>query len=207
MDYLPIHRKIFLDICMKVCYNTLMNNDDTKHPPWESQAPRRDNKFRNSLNKLYTKSLFFETTLADKSSVVYTLKAWDHLSYPSLERLYLEVADPTEYRFAKAHLDGWTHWRLLSSLEWFKPYVQNWRHELSVKLKSESISKIQDIARGTGRDSLTAAKTLLDLVGSPGRRSTAGRPPKDQEEVQAAQATLEARLVAEDVFRLKQELN
>lgn len=165
------------------------------------------NRYRNGTNKLLTKSLFFETTLADKALVVYTLKAWDHLGYPSLERLYLDVADPTEYRFAKAHLDGWSHWKLLTSLDWFKPYVQNWRAELEVKLRSEAVAKIQDIARGTGRDSLTAAKTLLDLQGSSSRRSGAGRPPKDHEESQAAQATLEARLVAEDVFRLKQELN
>lgn len=164
------------------------------------------NKFRNASHKLFTQSLFYETA-TDKSTVIYTLKPWPHEGFPSLYQIYMDIADPAEYRFAKSALDGWDHFLLLSSLDWFKPHLSRWRAELSAKLHSESIAKIREIAGGTGRDSLTAAKTVIDLVGGSPSRSKAGRPPKDQEELNRSHEALQARLVAEDVFRLQKELN
>jgi hypothetical protein len=112
--------------------------------------------------------------------VVYTLKNEDHEGYPSLYRLYMETADPTEYRFACEHLDGWEHWETLSECAWFKPYITAWRRELDVRIKSLSLSRILQTASGGGRDAFQAGKYLLE-GGWQGRddRKRAGRPTKD----------------------------
>jgi hypothetical protein len=135
--------------------------------------------FRNETNSRYTKGLFYEQTLSDKSSVVYTLKDHDHQGYPSLYRLYMETNDPTEYRFATEHLDGWEHWEMLCSCTWFQPYVSRWRHELELRMKSEALARIMREARTNSKESFTANRYLLEKGWEP-KKSQAGRPTKDQ---------------------------
>lgn len=114
-------------------------------------------------NVRYTKALFFEVAVDDKSNVMYTLKDKDHKGYPSLYRLYMDMADPLEINFAEAYLDGWEHWQMICDTVWFKPYIKRWRHELQLKLRAEALLRIRDIAKDeTHRGSLAANKILLD---------------------------------------------
>lgn len=168
-------------------------------------------KFRNSTNGRYLKGLFFETTGADKASVSYTLKDWDHtvdgVVYPSLYRLYIEQEDLTEYEFANAHLDGWEHWEMLNSTSWFKPYVDRWRKELSLKLKARALNRLKAEAASNSKNAFLANKYLVEkgYVDS-GEKHGRGRPTKDQVKAAAHEQALHERRLEEDFERLK-ELN
>lgn len=101
-----------------------------------------------------TRGLFYETTLADKSTVVYTLKERDHEGYPSLYRLYMEASDPTEYTFATTHMGSWSHWEYLLGNKWFSEYISAWRKELEIKIRSTALASI--IAAGKHPDTKVA---------------------------------------------------
>jgi hypothetical protein len=158
--------------------------------------------FRSSTNSRYLKGLFYETTLANKFSVVYTLKDQDHLSFPSLYRLYLEANDPTEYRFALEHLDGWEHWEMLCSCTWFKPYVERWRRELELRLKSESLARIMREAKTNSKESFTANRYLLEKGWEAKDKNPRGRPSKEQIQQQAQVIALTDRRLEEDFERI-----
>jgi hypothetical protein len=152
---------------------------------------------KNASGRRYTKGLFYEMTLEDKSSVSYTLKDRDYTdrrsgkTYPSLKRLYMEVADPTEYLFAEQHLDGWDHWLELVECTWFKDYADRWRSELEVKLRAEALRRIKLEAKSTSKNAFTANKLLLDggwKDKSQGGSKPVGRPSK--EAVKAAEAQM-----------------
>lgn len=144
-------------------------------------------KFKTDQGVFLTKSLFFEmVSYSDKPYCVYTLKNEDHpQGYPSLRRLYLEEADPTEYTFATKHLDGWDHWKRLLECEWFKPYVESWREELELKLKSQAYKRMMAEAEDNlSKNKLAANKFIIETVRRVqrnedlGEKNTKGRPDK-----------------------------
>ncbi len=134
--------------------------------------------FVDSMGKPMTQSLFLEIGYSDKA--VYTLKEDDHdyngKIYPSLKRLYLECADPTEYSFAKEHLLGWRHWQRICENKALKGHIMEWREELEVMLRCQGIkAAIQNATEG----GFQAAKWLADR----GWESRgAGRPTKAEVE-------------------------
>lgn len=159
--------------------------------------------FKNSTGRRYLQALFYETTLSDKSTVVYTLKESDHEGYPSLSRLYLETGDPTEYQFAIRYLDGWSHWQELSTAKWFQPYVEAWRAELAVKLDSEALARIQEVARDKAHPGYYYAnKHLLELARKPVDAKKRGRPTKGSSPVEETHERAILREIAEDAKRL-----
>ena len=67
--------------------------------------------------------------------------------YPSLKKLYLETGDPTEYKFYTKWLGGKEHWeKCLESLN-FKQMVDKWREELEIKIRSEAVVGIGEMAK------------------------------------------------------------
>lgn len=162
-----------------------------------------DSEFRLSNRKRLLKGLFYEMTNADKTGVKYTLKDEDHLGYPSLSRLYIEMEDPTEYNFAVAYLESWDHWQMLCAAAWFKPFISKWRIELEVRLKSKAISAIKSEANG-GRNSFAANKWLVEKGWEPkeGQGRTRGRPTKDQINQAAHQLANESLQFQEDLERI-----
>lgn len=166
-------------------------------------------KFRNSSNGRYLKGLFYETTGADKASVSYTLKDWDHVVgdevYPSLYKLYLESEDLTEYTFANTHLDGWEHWEMLTACNWFKPYVSRWRKELSLLIKARSLSRLKAEAASSSKNAFLANKYLIEKgwVETDEPKSGRGRPSKDEVKAAAHEIAIVERRLDEDYERLK----
>ena len=150
----------------------------------------------------YTRGLFFETTLQDKSSVVYTLKDEDHEGYPSLYRLYMDMADTTEFEFSNKYLDGHDHWKKLSETTWFKPYVERWREELRLKLEAIYRARLEQMAADGGKEALAATKTLLEINRKATERKKVGRPPTDtsQDDLTAVRAS--QGLIEDDYDRL-----
>jgi hypothetical protein len=157
------------------------------------------NSFRIPTGQRKLRGLFFETTGADKTSVVYTLKDRDHEGYPSLYRLYMEADDPTEYSFAVSHLDGWDHWEILCQCTWFKPYVARWRRELEIRFRSRSLKAIQGLASSPDSKDYHQANKFLVSAGWQDSRK-AGRPSKA--EIQKA-----AKAAAQEITSTEDEFN
>lgn len=166
------------------------------------------NPFRNSMGKRYLRGLFFEESPEDKSACLYTLKREDHLGYISLYRLFMNEGDLTEYRFATKYLDGWSHWQELSQSSWFKPYIEDWRHELEVKVRSLALVSIQAVAADPSHSaSFQANRYLLEGVWKPAGASKRGRPTKDEVKAEIiAQATSNGK-INDDAKRIGLNIN
>jgi hypothetical protein len=118
-------------------------------------------KFLDSMNRPITQGLFLEIGYTENS--YYTLKDHDHnyndRIYPSLKRLYLEEADPTEYAFACKYLLGWRHWLRLLENKQIRKHIDEWREELEVKLRAQGVANIIAAAQ---QGSYQAGKWMAD---------------------------------------------
>ena len=160
-------------------------------------------RFKNQMGVRYLQGLFYETVNADKSTVLYTLKDADHMGFPSLYRLYIEAEDPTEYKFATAHLDGWDHWDILSSCSWMQPYVTRWRRELDIRLRSRALAEIQAVAAAREHNShFTANKYLLEATWKPAGERKVGRTTKDAIRAEATRLRSAEREIEDDAKRI-----
>lgn len=130
---------------------------------------------------------------------IYTLKDVDYeykgKFYPSLSRLYLLIADPTEYSFATQCLLGWKHWQRICENKQLRVYVDEWRIELEVKLRSQGV--LEAIRQAPA--SFNAAKWMAD--GSWEKRG-AGRPSKEEIEKRAKIAEKVSDEYSADIVRL-----
>ena len=105
-------------------------------------------KFKDSGGRPITQSLFLEIGYSENA--FYTLKDEDYeyngKVYPSLKRLYLEHEDVHEYDFATTYLLGWNHWQRLLNNKQVRKYIDEWRNELDLKLKSAGFRAILESA-------------------------------------------------------------
>lgn len=131
------------------------------------------------MGRPLTQSLFLEVGYSE--SAIYTLKDVDHeyegRIYPSLKRLYLEVADPTEYKFATTYLTGIKQWQRICENAQLKPRIEEWRFELEVKLRSEGILAVRRHSQSKHPSAWQASKWLADRGWD---TRGAGRPSKEE---------------------------
>lgn len=174
--------------------------------------------YKTDQGVFYTKSLFFETisSVADRGHVIYTLKAEDHNGLPSLRRLYLEEMDPTEYSFANKYLGGWDHWKKFLESDWFRPYLEAWREELEIKMKSLAYQKIMEEAKDDlSKNKIIANKYIVETLRriqkneDLGARNTKGRPDKASIDKQAFELAQQHQNISDDAIRVlaTKELN
>lgn len=143
------------------------------------------NKFKNNQGVYYTKGLFIEEVLYDPISAIYSIKEYDRTLdgkfYPSLYKLYMEMEDVTEYEFATTYLDGWTHWKKLCDTSFFKPHIEAWREELTIKLKAKALANIKLKAMDPdNKDSYQASKYLVEKGWEEKKKGGVGRPTKEK---------------------------
>lgn len=138
------------------------------------ETPSKD-KMIDSMGRPITQSLFLEIGYTD--AAVYTLKdndfEYNGKLLPSIKRLYLEIADPTEYEFATACFIGWSHWQRICENKAIRRHIEEWRMELEVKLRSRGVKAAIFAANG---GNYQAAKWLADRgwdTRGPGRPSKA----------------------------------
>lgn len=131
-----------------------------------------------STGKPMTQSLFLE--IGYNEHAVYTLKDDDYeyngKLFPSLKKLYLAKEDPTEYEFAVEYLLGWRHWKRLCENKLIRKYIDEWREELELKLRSRGVKESIKAAEAGG---FQAAKWLADRGWE---QRGAGRPSKAEVE-------------------------
>ena len=152
--------------------------------------------YKDGQGRWRTQSLFRETFVqVEGYPPVFTLREHDYKGFPSFRRLFLEVADPTGYKFAQKVLGSYDHWKKLIGSEWFQAELQGWIEELEVKQTSEAIDKIKAIAASDSGQSLQAAKFLIEKAYRPSR---AGRPKKEKKVESIA-----SKLLDDDFERMK----
>ena len=161
--------------------------------------------FKDSIGRWRTASLFEETCDDPaKYPPIYTLNGGDTSSCVSLKDKYLELADTTEYVFAKMYLGGYDHWKRICESYVLKPYIADWRLELDKRLQANYLTQLREIAAGTGNAALSATKYLLETQTSFGKNGTAkrGRPSKEEVAGNLKEETRTAKELAEDAARL-----
>lgn len=172
------------------------------------------NKFRHPITNIrLTRSLFYEA-IADKSLCIYTLKDIDYKGYKSFYKEYMRIADPTEYRVAKELLDGYEHWEMLCATSWFKQYVDKWRKELQVKIKSEALHKIMQEAKTNPKEMVNANKYILEKGWEQSTKNNeninkreVGRPSQDKIRKEAIDLFNREEEIQRDLQRLGEVLN
>lgn len=176
-------------------------------------------KYKDNRGRYRTASLFLETydwdldplvyqpvwTLADTDKKVdpnhrfYDLYP-DH-TFPSFRRLYLEYMDPVEFRFATEVLGSDRQWKLLQTLKWFQPYLEEWRMALDLKLRSEATRTIRAIAEDpTSKGQLQAAKWLAERGYA--SKQEKGRPSRHELANKLASEVVASKMLEEDAERI-----
>jgi len=126
-------------------------------------------KYKDAQGRFLTQGLFFERCVFDELFgeewiPPFTLKEYDHehkgKKYKSLRQIYLSYEDPTEYQFAIDTLGSWDHWMKLQDSPWFKPFLESWRAELEVKIRSQGIRNM--LVASAGEKGIQAAKWLAE---------------------------------------------
>jgi hypothetical protein len=131
---------------------------------------------------------------------LYTLKDEDPKGeLPSLKRLYLDANDPTEYQFAMDAFGEWNHWQIISKLAWMEDYVNAWRAELEIKMRSEAVKIIIEESK-SGKGKYNAAKFVSDAGW---KEKSRGRPSKAEVKRQAKITASIEKAIEEDLERIE----
>ena len=193
--------------------NTVTWLEESLH---EIEEHRQSNLFVRQKNNAYpTMSLVLEPAKligADETSIkpiftfkeddyFYSGKMFENKKYISLRRLYLEIADLTEYIFAKTIFGNFDHWkcffmsidtdevgRYTEPYKWFKDVVA-WRGELELALRAKGLQSIVDKSSNSAN-----AKWLVDrgwttegqLMGTTSGVRKRGRPSKAEVSTRAS---------------------
>lgn len=135
---------------------------------------------KDTQGRWLTQALFWEHRLPNYDPI-FTLKEYDlekdGVVYKSLKKLYLEEGDAAEYIFATKYLGGWPHWQKMCGTQMLRPFIDEWRKELEIKMKATAIKAIAQIAIDSGnKGQLSAAKYIAEKGWEPNR----GRPSKEE---------------------------
>ena len=171
--------------------------DDKETDPKGSDKPTGYEHLKDSMGRFRTLSLFVEHK-HDSYPAPFTLKDYNHKGAMSMYLKYMEYSDPTEYSFALGMLGSWKHWELLTSSEWFSPYVTQWRKELKQKLAYE---RFQEMLKAADKGNIHASKWLDERFGVK-PRSKRGRPSKAEKAAHLKEVADEKALIREEAERL-----
>lgn len=139
--------------------------------------------YKTPTNSWFTKALFYEQynmyTIEKRPSIkpVFTLYN-DQPGLINARKTFVELGDPSGYKWAIKYLGDYDHWRFLMECSWFREAYEVWMNELNMKLQSEAIDRIKEIASNpTDKQSLVANKWLAS---KPWQEKTTnrGRPSK-----------------------------
>lgn len=158
-------------------------------------------KLKDTQGRPLTQGLFLELGYNTKYAI-YTLNDEDReykgQTYISLKKRYLDLEDVTEYVFANTWLINWDHWQRLQSNKSIFPFIEKWRYELELSIRSSAIQSI--ITESGGDKGFQAAKWLASRGWD---KRGPGRPSKDQQAHDRAILNNIEEDFAEDVRRMQ----
>ena len=157
---------------------------------------------KDPCGKWLTKALFIEFK-HPKYTPSWTLKDEDFekdgVMYPSLKQIFLAYSDPTEYSFATEVIGSWAHWQMICQSYHLKPWLDKWRDELEVKVRSEAVMAVRNSAINDGSKGVTAAKYMAEK----GWDKKRGRPSKDEVTREKKIAAGISKEIEEDLARME----
>lgn len=154
----------------------------------EEAEIERSKGFKNANGALLSKRLIFELCDIEFNQAIYTLRDYDFIDsnngheLKSLKNRYLEIADPTEYRFGTKYFYSWAHFQKMLKNKKFLAHINAWREELDLMLKSKGIEMQTKLAE---EGNAQAAKWLAEK-GYKVEAAYKGRPTKKQEDMNKA---------------------
>ena len=117
------------------------------------------------MGRWRTQSLFWEIR-SENLEPLFTLKDYDHevdgVVYPSLKLIYMSYLDTTEYEFAIEVFGSWKAWQKISSNQDLKVFIDEWRAEMEVKIRSLALRSLLETARNEGSKGTAAAKYITE---------------------------------------------
>lgn len=137
--------------------------------------------YKTDKNVWFTQSLFWDkwihlqNDLRQDFAPIYTLYS-DKPGYICARTTFVELNDPTGYKWAMKYLGDYEHWKYLMKAKWFREAYDVWIDELKTKLRSEALDTIKTIAtNGQPAQALVAAKYLASFEWE---KASRGRPSK-----------------------------
>lgn len=94
---------------------------------------------------------------------------------------FVEIGDPTGYKWAEKYLGSWEHYVQLLKCSWFKEVLDKALDKLEAQNLSQAIDEIKDIAANPGPQRLAATRYLAEKGWKKGSGKTTvgrGRPTK-----------------------------
>lgn len=120
-----------------------------KYPNYDYEANKH--LLLDSTGRRITSGLFHE--LNDSGvTPIFHLADW--------KKVYVDIADPTEYRTAMALIGDWDHWKMLRGNPIVARYLDEWKAEVEIKLRSHAI--VQMVAQSKTDKGTAAARWLAE---------------------------------------------
>ena len=166
---------------------------------------------KDSMNRYRTLSLFEgRTPTSEDLNPIFTLDD-HHGKLPSFKRLYVDIADPSEYGVAMGLLGSWEHWSRLIECTWFKPILKECREELNAKIRSMAVSQIindgkvafSEATRLAANKFLATGDYLVEAEKEVTKEAAKrGRPSKEEVERRTKEILTEEAIVNADYLRM-----
>jgi hypothetical protein len=136
--------------------------------------------YRNSMNVRYSRVLFWEEWVQlplDRKVIDPPFTLYDDKpNCVNGRKTFVELGDPTGYKWAIKYLGDYEHWKFLMRCTWFREAYDVWVNELKMKLRSEAMDVIRRTAEeGQPAQALVAAKYLASFEWE---KASRGRPSK-----------------------------
>ena len=147
--------------------------------------------YKNGSGAWMSKQLFFETSVTNGEEVrvidpPFTLNR-EVEGKVCFRRTFVEMEDPTGYKWAMKYLNSWDHFNHLLKSHWFLREYERAVDELKTKLKIRSIEIIKEIAQGGSAQAYQANRYLAS--GEWEKAATGrGRPSKEEMKGELAKA-------------------
>lgn len=151
--------------------------------------------YKTENNRWLTKALFWEqavlnTPISERYSSPPVFSLYDDKKgLVNARKTFVELGDPTGYKWAITYLGDYDHWQALLKKPWFREALDVWVTELNAKLLGEAIEVYRYMARA-GETETTRMQAAKYLAEQPWNKATKGRPSKADVE---SQIKLEAR--------------
>lgn len=130
-----------------------------------------DTRYKGDNGRWLVTELFYEfNDRPGKERAIYTFNKYREGFKIFIEE-YLKLNDPTEYKVANEMFGGWPHWEEISNSTKLKPYIEQARKELELKLKSEALQLVIADAGSSTQTAASSRKYLLDSLYKTERKS------------------------------------
>lgn len=163
--------------------------------------------FKSPKNQYYTANLFYERWVelpSEDRSIDPQFSLYGGVpDVIDCKSTFIELGDPTGYKWAITYLQSWDHWLKLinSKSPWFRDAYHVWLEELKVKMKQKALETIERISNSGTPQSLPAAKYIAGAEWEH-TAHTKGRPSKELIKGELAKAVKVINQEDEDIKRI-----